>query len=636
MATNDKGSDLDIFEGLGKKGGSGAPTGGVSSGPPPPPPRSDGQHTLMGMTAPSSMPLAPSLPGSGLVPPGTSRPPPPPGRTALAPVGPTSPFNLPAAKTDVDVNWDDEEDEATQIFDKAEEFAPNRPRPAPLPAAGAPPPAMSMKSTLVGLTPPPSFQSSTATLPPPAARFSPPPSPPGGLPPPAFGTLPPPPSTLQGLGSAARAMPPPPGQSPGSSPPFMGATIPGTNMPPARSGVSSRPPVGSSIPPRNMEATALLHPSQSSALRWAVLGLIAVAVVVGVVLYLMPHSGRIVINVTDPKGAPVGRVDIFVDGRPQCATAPCIVEQSAGSHEVKILADGFDVPNAQGVNVESHKDSMATFVLAAASKGTGIHVNGTQPGVKLYVDDKEIGPLPQDYREMTPGDHVVKIVGSERYQPIERRVTLDKDRIEDLGAVTLKVLKGKATVSLSTPGARVFLISGTDRRELPMLPISVDIDTTKNWALQASRPGFIDYNQPISFDDGQAEKTYVVALEPKTGSQVGSTWAPAAPQTQNQAPPAYTPPPAPRPAPAPVAQAPAAQQASSGGGGEAFLNINSIPPSTCFVDGKPLGPTPKVHISVSPGAHQVKFVNAEQGLTKTMSVSVRAGEVGYAVTKLAN
>jgi hypothetical protein len=372
-------------------------------------------------------------------------------------------------------------------------------------------------------------------------------------------------------------------------------------------------------------------------MRWAILGVVA-AVVVGAILFFIPRTGRIVVNVNDPKGAAVGRVDIFVDGRKQCDTAPCIVEQSAGAHEVKVLADGFELPSAQGVNVESHKDAMVSFVLAAASKGTGIRVGGTQPGVKLYVDDKEIGPLPQDYREMTPGDHVVKIVGSERYQPIERRVSLEKDKIEDLGTVTLRVLKGKATVSLSTPGARVFLISGTDRRELPMLPISVDIDTSKNWALQASRVGYLDYNQPISFDDGQAEKTYVVALDPKTGSAVGNTWAPAVPQAAAQ--PAYVAP-ASAPRPAPV-QAAAPQPAvasgggggGGGGGGEAFLNINSLPPSTCFVDGKPLGATPKVHVSVTPGTHQVKFVNAEQGLTKTITVSVKAGEVGAAITKL--
>jgi serine/threonine-protein kinase len=265
-----------------------------------------------------------------------------------------------------------------------------------------------------------------------------------------------------------------------------------------------------------------------------------------------------------------------------------------------------------------------------------------QPGVKLWVDDKEIGPLPQDYRELTPGDHVVRIVGSERYQPLERRVTLEKDRVEDLGSVTLKVLKGKATITLATPGARVYLAAGADRRELPMLPISVDIDTNRAWALQASRPGYADYNQPISFDDGQAEKTYVVTLEPR-GMQPppANAWVPVPtqqnpPQYQQQQPmptPMPRPPPPQNPAPQVVAQ----QQPLAGmGGGEGFLNINSIPPSTCFIDGKPLGPTPKVHVSVTPGPHQVRFVNSEQNLQKTISVSVSPGETKLAVAKLSN
>jgi serine/threonine-protein kinase len=551
-------------------------------------------------------------------------------------LGATTPSNVPVAKSSVDVDWDDE-DEATHIFDKGDDLLAGRAQSAPLPAAGAPPPSMSMKSTLLGLTPPPGLLQSTSpgTLPPPAPRLS--PTPPAGLPPPSLGTLPPPPSTLQGLGSAARSIPPPPGSPSISSPPMMGSGPAAATVPPARPGGSGRPALGASMPPRSMEATALLRPAQGSAMLWIILGVVA-AVMLGLFfLFMPPRTGRIAINVNDAKGAAVGRVEIFVDGRKQCDTAPCIVEgQTPGAHEVKILADGFELPGAQAVSVESRKDSMVAFTLTTASKGTGVRVGGTQPGVKLYVDDKEIGPLPQDYREMSPGDHVVKIVGSERYQPIERRVSLEKDKIEDLGTVTLRVLKGKATVSLSTPGARVFLISGTDRRELPMLPISVDIDTSKNWALQASRVGYLDYNQPISFDDGQAEKTYVVALDPKTGSAVGNAWAPAVPQALSQ--PAYVAP-APRPAPAP---APAPQPAvasgggggGGGGGGEAFLNINSLPPSTCFLDGKPLGATPKVHVSVTPGTHQVKFVNSEQGLTKTITVSVKSGEVGAAITKL--
>jgi hypothetical protein len=41
-----------------------------------------------------------------------------------------------------------------------------------------------------------------------------------------------------------------------------------------------------------------------------------------------------------------------------------------------------------------------------------------------------------------------------------------------------------------------------------------------------------------------------------------------------------------------------------------------------------------VHISVKPGAHTVKFVNSDQGLTKTISVNVGAGETKPAVAKL--
>jgi serine/threonine-protein kinase len=244
-------------------------------------------------------------------------------------------------------------------------------------------------------------------------------------------------------------------------------------------------------------------------------------------------------------------------------------------------------------------------------------VNGVQAGVKLYVDDKELGPLPQEVHDLTPGDHTVRIAGSERYQPLERHITVERDSLQDLGTITLKVLKGKATISLGTPGARVFLVSGADRRELPMLPISVDIDTTKSWALQATKLGYTDYNQPIAFDDGQAEKSFTVSLDPR-GAAVATA-------------PVYSPPtpaPAPNPSPAP------SPAAASGDSSEGFLNINSIPPSTCFLDGRSLGSTPKVHVSVKPGAHTVKFVNADQGLTKTLSVNVGPGETKPAIARL--
>jgi serine/threonine-protein kinase len=431
----------------------------------------------------------------------------------------------------------------------------------------------------------------------------------------------------------SRSFPPPPAV------PSVGATT----MPPLRSFASEHPVARSTL--RSEETMLRPPPSRTQMM---VLGSLVLALVVGAILLLVPHGGRAIVNVTDPRGAPVGRVDIYVDGHKQCDTSPCIVESlSTGSHDVKALAEGYDTSPVQTINVESHRDSLATIMLGGAAKGTGIKVSGTQPGVKLYVDDKEIGPLPQDYREMIPGDHVVRIIGSERYQPLERRITLERDRVEDLGSVTLKVLKGKATITLATPGARVYLVAGTDRRELPMLPISVDIDTTRTWSLQAIRPGYAEYNQPISFDDGQAEKTYVVTLEPRSAQPyaVGGGWAPVpgGGGGGGSAPPPYQPPmqAPPRSAPVPMSTPPAQVAAQpmgggGGGGGEGFLNINSIPPSTVFLDGRQLGPTPKVHVSVSPGPHQVKFVNSEQNLQKTISVAVNAGETKLAVAKLSN
>jgi hypothetical protein len=659
MAQNEKsGSDLDIFEGLGKKAPSVHPSNGSRSVPPPPPPAMakavplEGKRTLLGVMAPpATQPmLQPSTP--------SRLPPPPPGRASLPPVvappaarsssippPPPASVTKPAnanANPAVDMDWD-EEDEATHIFDENSESTQifdedadqktkiAEPLPAIVAAAAAPKP----KATLLGLTAPSGGLAPVSTLPPPnsARQMSRPPPPP----PASGGAFP----RIGFPGSQPPSFPPPPTINP--FPPAL-ATTPGLGGAPQgqpRTVPPSAPPGFSSLPiprpaplpdfspgqRRAMEATAMVRPPQNRTMLFAALGVAGVVAIAGA-LFLPSHPGRLLINVTDSQGGAVNHVEIFVDGRKQCDTAPCVVDQvNAGPHDVKLLADGYDAPPVQTVTVESRKDATAAFTLGSTA-GTGIRVNGTQPGVKLFVDDKESGPLPQELRDLTPGDHVIKVAGSERYQPLEKHVTIERQKIQDLGTVTLKVLKGKATISLGTPGARVFLVSGSDRRELPMLPISVDIDTGKAWSLEANKPGYMDYHESIGFDDGTAERNYTVALDPRpAGMSAPPTYAP------------FQPAPAPAPAPAPVRrEAPVQQSAPAneggGGGGEAYLNINSIPPSTCFLDGRSLGSTPKVHVSVKPGSHTVKFVDSDDGLTKSVTVSVGSGETKPAVAKL--
>ena len=375
--------------------------------------------------------------------------------------------------------------------------------------------------------------------------------------------------------------------------------------------------------PNRMEQTALLRPAPSRTGLW--IGLAALVLVLAAAIgafLLWPRSGKVIVQVADPGGASLQKVEILVDGAKRCDTAPCIVEPlPSGTHIVKVSAVGYDQASAQTVTVVSGKEASVSFTLigtAPKKTGTGIRVSGKQVGVKLFVDGDEKGPLPQEISDLSPGNHVIKIAGSDRYAAMEKKIIVAKDEMQDLGDVTLKVVKGKATISLLTAGARVFLVTGADRRELLTLPIAVDIDTSKSWSLEASKTLYDDYKKDINFDDGQAEKTFDILLGLHGAPPPIPTTTASIPPTATTAPTSTTAPSA--------TTAPAAT-------GEAFLNINSIPPSSCFLDGRPLGMTPQ-HVSVSPGGHQVKFVNSELGLTKTISVSVNAGQTKLAAAKL--
>src|SRR5882672_8656095 len=247
MAQNEKsGSDLDIFEGLGKKSPSVPPPNGARSVPPPPPPATgrpmalDGKRTLLGVTAPTAMPmptptsrLPPPPPGRGTLPPVVA---PPAARTSSIPPPPpasTQPANANAGVS-VDMDWD-EEDEATHIFDEQSESTHIFDEEAdlatkigdPLPAVAAAPAASAIpkaKVTLLGLSAPPANKR-ISTIPPPnsgrqVSRPPPPPPASGGAFP--FGTR-----VSSGYPGAPPSFPPPPTINP--FPPAL-ATTPGLGL----------------------------------------------------------------------------------------------------------------------------------------------------------------------------------------------------------------------------------------------------------------------------------------------------------------------------------------------------------------------------------------------------------------------
>jgi hypothetical protein len=92
-------------------------------------------------------------------------------------------------------------------------------------------------------------------------------------------------------------------------------------------------------------------------------------------------------------------------------------------------------------------------------------------------------------------------------------VASDTPPATDVDAAPIRGTSGNATLFLVTPGARVSLVSGTDRRDVPMMPIRIVFDASRVWTLEATKPGYADYRQEIRFDDGVTEKTYRIELK---------------------------------------------------------------------------------------------------------------------------
>ncbi|MEI9950864.1 MAG: PEGA domain-containing protein [Pseudomonadota bacterium] len=468
---------------------------------------------------------------------------------------------VPNQKAGVDIDWDDE-DEATMVFDKSVEDTArsllHSAPPPPPPAAGAPPAA-----------------------PPPAA----------GAPPPARQ------STLMSR---------PPG------PPHLGApapTLPRAPLPPLK----AVPGYAAPIPPPQavFEPSSAAQPSSGG--RGLMIGIV-VLLLAGAgagAMFLLPKKGSMVLTVAGPGNKQVDTVEVYVDGKKKCEASPCrVVDLAAGTHLVKVTAAGYQPTADQAVKISNGDEAVQNIALTRASDGTGIRVTAEGRGIKLSVDGKEIGPLPQELKELPPGDHLVHLDGGERYDSFEKHITVEADQMQTVEP-KLRVKKGLATIKLgdNAESAKVLLVSGSERRPLPQLPITVDISVDKPYSIVATRKGFTDFEQRVAFEDGQAERTFLVNLTAVGSEPPAPAPAPApAPRAPNWAAPAPAPAPAPRPA-----------------SGNGTVNLNAIPPSNVLLDGRPMGQTPRMGVSVAPGPHTVVFVNSEHG-RKAKTITVEAGK----------
>lgn len=280
---------------------------------------------------------------------------------------------------------------------------------------------------------------------------------------------------------------------------------------------------------------------------------------------------------------------------------------------------GVVLPLPPAASPESSPGSTPSSI--GTSKNAGIVIAGSQPGVKVFIDGVEKGVLPLSRVDVAPGTHTIRFDAGDRHERTESTVDVEAGAVKDLGVIQLRVVRGQIAIDLATPGATVALFQTAPNGVETKLPVNdwskqpatIDVEGD-GWTLVAKKTGYNDFTQAISFEDGIAEKAIRVEL-----SEVGVPAAPAAPPPAGAAAAAQSAGPKEAPsAPAPV--------------GEGTLHINSIPISKVLLDGKPLGSTPKVSVTVSAGTHQVTFIHPELG-KKTITVTLKPGETKTAVIK---
>ena len=409
--------------------------------------------------------------------------------------------------------------------------------------------------------------------------------------------------------------------SPGSAPPPPMKTMP-RNERPMLAAPAPSPPVQAALFPGSKGNRNTLY---------VAVGAVVVLVAAAAVYFLGARTGGLTITVSGPGGRPVEGVEVFVDGAKRCDNSPCrVADLSSGAHLVRAAAKGYQDTADQAVSIENGRQGTQNVTLVAAGAGTGVRVSALGSGLRLYVDGQEVGELPQSAKNLTPGEHTLRVAGSDRYEAWEERVTLEDGETKTLGPLRLRVKKGLATFKAGpgADGARVLL----DGRLVPELPATIEVPAGKQLTLIATKSGYSTYRRTVGFEDGVAEKAFEITMaegtEEVAPAPVAEEPAPAraarAPATGRHA----------VAAPAPArARAPAAPASRTPANGKAVLNINSIPVTNVILNGRPIGPTPKVGVQVAPGPQTVVFVHSELG-RKVLTGTVGAGETKTFMAKL--
>jgi hypothetical protein len=389
-----------------------------------------------------------------------------------------------------------------------------------------------------------------------------------------------------------------------SSAAALGIPLRASLAPASSAPVSSAPNISTRpLSPSSVRALALGAGSRL----WLALG--ALVIVASLVWAFWPSKGTLLVTVSGPGGAAVEGVQVFVDGKAVCTGSPCNVpDLPKGAHLVRASAQGLGDTADESISIEAGSQVVHNIRLIAAAGGEtgGIQVSAGEQPILLFVDGQPVGNLPQKVMGLAVGEHWLKFAPSDGTDPFEKSVVIGAAEILQVEPTPAHGDKVLVTIRLSgaSEGATVTLNDDF----LLDFPAELELTPGDVYELKATKSGYKDFSTQVHVNKGDPRKTIEIDLEPAAARMRGARNPTLAKDLKDKLDklPAVKPPAAARASAAPAVAA-----------GNAVLDINSSPPSSVILNGRPLGMTPQMGVEVPGGQTQTLiFVHPKYGRRK--------------------
>ena len=310
---------------------------------------------------------------------------------------------------------------------------------------------------------------------------------------------------------------------------------------------------------------------------------------------------------------------LFDDQQVQATSSPFVLANvEPGAHLIEVRKTGYQAWSTQIDLRPGQTLTLPAVTLrpdegetpAAGEGGTGIALTSTPPGARVFVDGRQLeGTTPLRMDHLPAGSHTVRVEADGR-RPWQRQIQVASGQIMDLAA---ELEAGTVSVRFeSTPrGAEVVLVRGDEREAIGTTPVRGDVETAgESWTVEMSRAGYETWREALEVPEGEERHTVEAELERERRAVNTSSMI-----TRMDPPPDN------------------GGETTPAAGGTGTLRVNTRPWSQVYVDGRLIGNTPQMNISVPAGSHRLTLVNPDFNIRHNVTVSVPAGDT---VTKVIN